>query len=162
MRFVILTIRHVSHVICCSIHRVGRTARAGRRGMAISIFRFPRDLEFLSNIESTINVKLTEHSVDQRMVERIFMQVSVSKREQEMALDNKDFDERAHNYRRKRWIQDGHDPDEMENKWNQEQKAKQKERKRVQKEWLAKKRPKPMASNEGGSAMKVSKGNAKT
>lgn len=52
----------------------------------------------------------------ERMVERIFMQVSVTKREAEIKLDNKDFDERATNYRRKKWIQDGHDPDEMEQK----------------------------------------------
>lgn len=45
------------------------------------------------------------------------MQVSVSKREAEIALDNKDIDERAHNYRRKKWIEEGLDPDEMEAKW---------------------------------------------
>lgn len=52
----------------------------------------------------------------ERLVERIFMQVSVSKREAEIALDNKDFDERTHNYRRKKWIEDGLNPDEMEAK----------------------------------------------
>lgn len=46
--------------------RVGRTARAGRRGMAISIFRFPKDLEFLSAIETAINTKLTEHPIDRK------------------------------------------------------------------------------------------------
>lgn len=122
------------------IHRVGRTARAGRHGMAISIFRFPRDLEFLSDIEAAINTKLTEHSIDQRMVERIFMQVNVSKRECEMALDNKDFDERAQIYRRKKWIENGDDPDEMENKWNQQQKDKRKQRKKSEKEYLARKK----------------------
>jgi ATP-dependent RNA helicase DDX49/DBP8 len=49
-------------------------------------------------------------------VERIFLQVNVAKREAEVQLDNKDFDERQHNYRRKRWMQDGLDPDEMEAK----------------------------------------------
>lgn len=128
------------------IHRVGRTARAGRHGMAISIFRFPRDLEFLSDIESAINTKLTEHPIDQRMVERIFMQVNVSKRECEMALDNKDFDERAQIYRRKKWIENGQDPDEMENKWNQQQKDKRKQRKKAEKEYLARKKREREAS----------------
>lgn len=50
------------------IHRVGRTARAGRQGMAISIFRFPRDLELLAAIEAEINTKLTEHPIDRMFV----------------------------------------------------------------------------------------------
>jgi len=49
------------------------------------------------------------------MVERIFMQVNVTRRESEMKLDNNDFDERAQNYRRKNWILEGKNPDEMEN-----------------------------------------------
>lgn len=111
------------------IHRVGRTARAGRSGMAISIFRFPRDLEFLAEIEGLINTKLTEHPIDQRLVERIFMQVSVAIHEAETKVDNNDFDERIQNYRRKRWISDGLDPDEQEAKWQKELKRRIKERK---------------------------------
>lgn len=111
------------------IHRVGRTARAGRSGIAISIFRFPRDLEFLAEIESLINTKLTEHPVDVRLVERIFMQVSVAVHEAETKIDNTDFDERIQNYRRKRWIENGQDPDEEEAKWRKELKRRIKERK---------------------------------
>lgn len=111
------------------IHRVGRTARAGRSGQAISIFRFPRDLEFLSEIENLINTKLSEHPIDQRLVERIFMQVSVAVHEAETKVDNNDFDERIQNYRRKRWISEGLDPDVQEAKWEKELKRRIKERK---------------------------------
>ena len=116
------------------IHRVGRTARAGRSGQAISIFRFPRDLEFLSEIETLINTKLTEHEIDQRLVERIFMQVSVAIHEAETKVDNNDFDERIQNYRRKRWISDGLDPDVQEAKWQKELKRRIKERKAAAKD----------------------------
>lgn len=116
------------------IHRVGRTARAGRTGQAISIFRFPRDLEFLAEIEGLINTKLTEHPIDQRLVERIFMQVSVAVHEAETKVDNTDFDERIQNYRRKRWISDGLDPDQQEAKWQKELKKRIKERKAAAKE----------------------------
>uniref|UniRef100_A0A182QWU6 RNA helicase n=1 Tax=Anopheles farauti TaxID=69004 RepID=A0A182QWU6_9DIPT len=117
------------------IHRVGRTARAGRSGMAITILRFPRDLEALGEIEDMINTKLTEYSVDDRLVQRIFMQVKVARAEAEMNLDNKDFDERQHKYRRLRWIQDGLDPDVMEAKWKEEMKVREQERReRLRKE----------------------------
>lgn len=56
------------------------------------------------------------------------MQVSVTKREAEIKLDNKDFDERATNYRRKKWIEDGLDPDAMERKIKRENDERIKER----------------------------------
>lgn len=77
------------------------------------------------------------------------MQVNVSRRECEMQLDNKDFDERAQNYRRKKWIENGEDPDEMEKKWADTQKAKQKQRKKAHREYLSKKRA--AEGDEGGS-----------
>lgn len=125
------------------VHRVGRTARQGRSGLAISIFRFPRDLEFLAEIESLINVKLTEHPLDQRLVERIFMQVSMAMHEAESKVDNTDFDERIQNYRRKRWMENGLDPDEQEAKWQKELKRKIKERKAARKEVMSREKVTP-------------------
>lgn len=48
------------------------------------------------------------------MVERIFLQVNVTRRESEIQLDNKEFDARKERYRRQDWILDGKDPDVME------------------------------------------------
>ena len=130
------------------VHRVGRTARQGRSGLAISIFRFPRDLEFLAEIENLINTKLTEHPIDQRLVERIFMQVSMAIHEAESKVDNNDFDERIQNYRRKRWIENGLDPDEEESKWQKELKRKIKERKAARKEAMKKEKTIPKIAVE--------------
>lgn len=44
------------------IHRVGRTARAGRGGMAISLVT-PYDITHLHTIEEQINTKLTEFKI---------------------------------------------------------------------------------------------------
>jgi ATP-dependent RNA helicase DDX49/DBP8 len=45
------------------IHRVGRTARAGRGGMAISLVT-PHDIRLLHTIEDAINTKLKEYVVE--------------------------------------------------------------------------------------------------
>ncbi|XP_048511143.1 probable ATP-dependent RNA helicase DDX49 isoform X2 [Athalia rosae] len=98
------------------IHRVGRTARAGRGGIAISLVS-PYDIKLIHAIEATIGTKLTEYKIDDNEVVTIFTQISVTKREAEIKLDETDFYERKLINERKKMILSGKDPDEEEKKF---------------------------------------------
>lgn len=109
------------------IHRVGRTARAGRGGMAISLVT-PHDIRLLHTIENTINTKLKEYVVEDKEVMKILTQVSVTRREAEIKLDESNFYERKLINKRKNLILEGKDPDEVE-----EEEEKLKRKKKVKK-----------------------------
>lgn len=87
------------------------------------------------------------------------MQVSVAKREAEMQLDTKDFDDRIQNYRRKRWLEEGLDPDLMEEKYRREQKRKLKERRKARQEEAIrrKKEQNPLMQDERFKAIDAQK-----
>ncbi len=78
------------------VHRIGRTGRAGKDGIAISLMS-PRDKRFLHRIEGYIKQKITQHQFptekdllerrDLKLMERmeVWLERDRSKREQEMA-----------------------------------------------------------------------------
>lgn len=95
------------------IHRVGRTARAGRGGMAITmVTQF--DVKLVQAIEKTINTKMTEYKVTEKEVLPILNEVALAKSKAEMKLEELDFGERKAIHKRKQLILEGKDPDEVE------------------------------------------------
>ncbi|KAG8454927.1 hypothetical protein GDO86_001229 [Hymenochirus boettgeri] len=92
------------------IHRVGRTARAGRNGIAITLVT-QYDIHLVHAIEEKINMKLGEFAVKENEVLQILTQVNVSRRECEIKLECTDFDEKKEINKRKQLILEGKDPD---------------------------------------------------
>jgi len=133
-----LVLNHnVPHVTKDYIHRVGRTARAGRRGMAIT-FVTPNDVVLIKAVEESIGVKLKEYEeLDDDEVVKIHTQVGVTRREANVQLTETDFDERRNVNRRKRWINEGKDPEVEEKRQKQ---AQQEKRKAIRKEQKRKNR----------------------
>lgn len=95
------------------VHRVGRTARAGRGGMAITLVT-QFDVHLTKSVESFINTKLTEHPTDEKEVMKILTEVAVSRREAEIRLDERDFGEKREINKRKKLILEGKDPEQEE------------------------------------------------
>lgn len=121
------------------IHRVGRTARAGRGGLAVSLIT-PHDIKILQAIEEAINFKLSEYKIDDKEVAKIVTQVSVTKREAGIKLDETDFYEKKAINKRKKLILEGKDPDEEEARLEARKKLKRKLARKKAKEYAKKKK----------------------
>uniref|UniRef100_A0A8C9YU25 RNA helicase n=1 Tax=Sander lucioperca TaxID=283035 RepID=A0A8C9YU25_SANLU len=92
------------------IHRVGRTARAGRNGVSITLVT-QYDIHLVHSIEGQIQTKLKEYPVEEKEVLKILTQVNVTRREIEIKLESTDFDEKKEINKRKQLILEGKDPD---------------------------------------------------
>ncbi len=109
------------------IHRVGRTARAGKGGQAITLVT-PTDVNLVKAIEEMTNTEMTEcEDIRDNEVADIHAQVSVTKREQDIELGKMDYDERRNIHKRKKLIAKGLDPDEVEREKKKAWKRKRRE-----------------------------------
>ncbi|XP_062250733.1 probable ATP-dependent RNA helicase DDX49 [Platichthys flesus] len=92
------------------IHRVGRTARAGRNGVSITLVT-QYDIHLVNSIEEQNQTKLKEYPVEEKEVLQILTQVNVTRRRCEIKLETSDFDEKKEINKRKQLILEGKDPD---------------------------------------------------
>ncbi|PWZ03340.1 DEAD-domain-containing protein [Testicularia cyperi] len=87
------------------VHRVGRTARNGKRGFAVS-FITERDIEVVQSIEEKINVKLTElENLQEEVVLEKLKIVATAKRVATMALHDEKFGQRQERNKKKAELQ---------------------------------------------------------
>ncbi|CAF1083756.1 unnamed protein product [Adineta ricciae] len=74
------------------VHRVGRTARAGRCGTAITLVT-QYDVKLMHKIEDRVGKQLNEYRVKEKDVLKLLVEVSMTRSQVEIQLDEEDFGE---------------------------------------------------------------------
>ena len=97
------------------IHRVGRTARAGRGGMALTLMT-QYDIERVRRVEDHINTKLTEFEISENKVLSLLKGVLVARRESELRVRDSRIVEKRMIHKRKKLILEGQNPDSLTKK----------------------------------------------
>ena len=88
------------------VHRVGRTARKGKKGWAVS-FVTERDVELIQAIEEKIGKQLTELELPESKVLEHLSAVTSAKRVASMALHDEHFGEQRERNKKKAQIAQG-------------------------------------------------------
>jgi len=117
------------------VHRVGRTARAGRIGKSVTLV-IPTQVALIQAIESETKVRMEELSIDEARVAEILVQVNSTLREADIELGEQDWDERKNINKRKKIILDGKDPDQVQKEKEQWLKEKRKLAKKERKKMI--------------------------
>ncbi|CAG0890348.1 unnamed protein product [Darwinula stevensoni] len=103
------------------IHRVGRTGRAGRGGLAVTLLS-PEEIPLLQEVEKVINTRISEQAFPDKEVVKILTQVAVTRRQCQIKLEESEFELSHRVNKRKKLILEGKDPDEEERKKSQRMK----------------------------------------